>query len=155
MALACVMVEHPWIRIAELREEDATERWEQAHPRMAALVRQRRWLHVQWLLLRKQLVESQRWKAWRAWLGTLSLRYYLLVTRTLRLRPRRRFVGELSTRSLLDELDARALEHSGCIERGDLLELLCGPANSEDSTEQRSALLHGGEEEMTAVDKMV
>ena len=43
------MVEHAWVRIAELKEDAAFEEWEAANPRLARLRKGVRWLRIRWL----------------------------------------------------------------------------------------------------------
>ena len=56
------MVEHAWVRIAELKEEAALEEWQAAHPRLVWLLKTLRWLRIRWLNRVKEFRESERGK---------------------------------------------------------------------------------------------
>ena len=126
------MVEHAWVRIAELKAEAEAEAWQEAHPRLARLRKQLRYLYVRYLNWLKDFRESENGQhlAERVQhLKAAALRAYLVMTRLGGCRPRRARVLHLSTRQLISELDARAIDHDDCIERRELLDALCGEAD--------------------------
>ena len=124
------MVEHPWVRIAEIKEEAADEEWVARNPRLAKLRGQLRYARVQYLLLRKRWAEDERVIAWAALSRLRMLGCYLATTRLFGCRPRRKHCAQLSTRELISEMEARRCDHSDCIERTDLLDALCGPPDA-------------------------
>lgn len=128
------MVEHVLIRIADLREEAAAEEWQRLHPRSAALRRRLHYLRCRAKLVCIRLRETafaQRVHAagmrQHACLRESARAIALSCLRLLRLAPPRRLVRALTVRQLKAELDARGLGAEACVERGDLLDLLCGP----------------------------
>lgn len=132
------MVEHAWIRIAELKEQAADEEWMERHPWKAQWRARLLYLRARCRLGRRLFFELewvQRWLVQAShaqdFVERRGVRVYLFVTRCCWVcsgwRPRRCVVQHLSIRELMDELEQRALDHSHCVERGDLLELLCGP----------------------------
>ena len=127
------MVEHLWIRIAELRQEAAIEEWEQKHPISTRWLRRLRWLRIRSLLFAIWLSNTQMalsllgsLEKFRKQVCALMLRCYLVVTRFIGVRPARASVERLRTRELLAELQARGLANNTCVEREDLLDELCG-----------------------------
>jgi hypothetical protein len=154
------MVEHLWIRLAELREEAAEEEWQRRHPRLTRWRSRCNRLRVRLLLLRKGLAEIERVRHWlellqsgRSRMDRASVSLYLLVTRMLGYAPARDFVGpRLSTRELIEELVSRNMDHAECVEREDLLDMLCGPKPMRaEASSDRSI----GEYEVEHIDKMV
>lgn len=128
------MVEHLWIRIAELRQEAAKEEWEKKHPLRTLWLRRLNWLRIRYLLFMVWLSEREKSLLLVAALGRcrdryneLALRCYLAITRLASMRPARSRVEQMRSRDLMAELEARGLAHSGCVERDDLIEALCGP----------------------------
>ena len=147
------MVEHAWVRIAELKEEAALEEWQAAHPRLVWLLKTLRWLRIRWLNRVKEFRESERGKR----LANLALEAqssmlfgYLRCTRFFGCRPKRRRVMHLTTKQLIEELDRRALDRTECVERSDLLDALCGVCDSADVEDERDELVP-----LSPVDKMV
>ena len=152
------MVEHLWIRLAELREEAAHEEWEARHPRYARAHKYWRYWRAQFKCFVRWLVERQatqrivaqashaRERAERRAILT-----YLVLTRCGRIQPARSLIMRLSNKELLDELDARGLERDDCVERIDLLDLLCGPT----SPVARTVDTIDEGESTTTLDKMV
>ena len=131
------MVEHAWVRIAELKADAELEEWEAAHPLRTRLRRLLKWLRIRLLIRLKEFQESERGArlmqtAHGLKLGgaTSLLRLYFAVTRCGGCRPARARALRLSTRQLVEELDARGIERSGCVERSDLLDALCGEADA-------------------------
>ena len=124
------MVEHIWIRLAELREDAVLEEWEAKRPCLARWRRRYMYWRVQCLLLLKEARESERGQRLHDFTRAMFahwLRLYLALTRCVGRRPSRRQVQTLSTRGLISELDERNIDRSSCVERGDLLDALCGP----------------------------
>ncbi|KAL1515319.1 hypothetical protein AB1Y20_001950 [Prymnesium parvum] len=128
------MVEHLWIRLAELREEAALEEWRRKHPLQTALLHRLRRLRIRGLLLLLLLREqpafqriASRASALRSWLAQTAVRWYLRGSRWVRVVPDRRWVEHLRVRELMAELEARGIGYSDCVEKEDLLEALCGP----------------------------
>ena len=145
------MVEHAWVRIAELREDAANEEWEANNPRLAWLRKTLRWLYIRWLNRLKEFRESERGEQLRKFNADKAaqlLSIYLAVTRCGGCRPTRARVRHLSTRSLLNELDQRGIDRSECVERSELLDVLCGEAGAEDDEMEELVL-------PSPVDKMV
>ena len=124
------MVEHPWVRIAELKEEAADEEWQVRHPTRAWVRKQLRLLRVRFLLTRKAVTEDTRVRNCSTRLQQHTLIVYLAVTRLFGCQPRRVMVAHMSTRELVHEMTARRMGHvvEDCVERSDLLDALCGPA---------------------------
>ena len=153
------MVEHAWVRIAELREDAAWEEWELAHPRVARLRRTLRLARIralnQWIDFRKsprgQHLEL-RFREHAAVMRQGALRAYLGVTRTCGCRPSRARAAQLTTRQLIDELNMRGIEHDDCVERRDLLDALCGEASGVLLEEEAEGRDQPGS---SSVDKMV
>ena len=155
--LSC-MVEHAWVRIAELKQEAAFESWEAANPRLAQLRRVLRWLRIRWLNRLKDARESERGKQIEQRLRTLwaaaqtrALRGYLTATRWGGCRPNRKRALSLSTRALIEELERRGIDREDCVERRDLLDALCGEAGRDEAASD-------SEDELlvqSPVDKMV
>ena len=149
------MVEHLWVRIAELKAEAALEAWEAAHPRLARALRVARYWRIRWLNLLKDFAESERGQRLARRVEDLraaALHGYLAATRLCGCRPSRRRVSGLSTRQLILELDLRGIPRDDCVERCDLLDELCGEATSSDALCEDAR----GELELPSpVDKMV
>ena len=124
------MVEHPWVRIAELKQDAANEEWQLRHPRRAWLRKQLHLLRVRYLLIRKAVSEERRVQLCVGWLQQHTLNIYLVLTRLASCQPRRDMVAHLSTRELICEMTSRRMAHlvEDCVERSDLLDALCGPA---------------------------
>lgn len=127
------MVEHIWIRLAELREVAANEEWDSRNPRLARWRRSLRFWHVRCKLLCKWLREQETAQKVTANLRERRQRMehsavlcHLLLTRC-GCQPLRILVSRLSTKELKEEMAARGLDDSDCIEREDLLDVLCGP----------------------------
>ena len=148
------MVEHAWVRIAELRQQAELEDWIAAHPRRARLEKALRRLRIRFLNWHKDFVESERGQRLLEHvvkLRSIALRAYLFATRTLGCRPSRRHVLHLSTRRLIEELDLRSISRTDCVERIDLLDALCGAcASGDDAGDTEEELVPP-----SAVDKMV
>ena len=87
------------------------------------------------------------------------LAVYLVVTRNFGCRPRRRFVDHrLSNRELMQEMELRGLTHADCVERTDLLDVLCGPqVEKPDKDDQRQFQYDASyvEDEYRSIDKVV
>ncbi len=84
------MVEHAWVRIAELREDAANEEWEVNNPRLAWLRKTLRWLYIRWLNRLKEFRESERGEQLRKFQADKAaqlLSIYLAVTRCGGCRP--------------------------------------------------------------------
>ena len=150
------MVEHLWIRLAELREEAALENWRAAHPRAHRALEAVRRARIRCKLARKWLLEQPAAPAVQRQLQRvpeLLLRLYLCATRWVGRQPSRARVAGLRTGALMAECQLRGLDSACCVEREDLLELLCGPAPLLGAEEARPG---GCEEDATdAMDKMV
>ena len=149
------MVEHAWVRIAEIREEAALEEWRAANPRLAWLLKTLRWLRIRWMNYVKEFHESERGERFAQYVRdgrAVLLSVYLACTRTFGCRPRRRRVAHLSTRQLIDEVERRHIDRSELLERSDLLDALCGPpAEGDDAaSDERDELVPP-----SPVDKMV
>ena len=128
------MVEHVWIRNAELREEASLEEWQQAHPLLTALSKRLKRLRIRLTLAWRGFLASRtgtelqaRAARYRAALGSFQVACVLAMTRSVGAAPPRSLAESLPTKALLQELELRGLDVSGCVERGDLLEALCGP----------------------------
>jgi hypothetical protein len=155
------MVEHLWIRLAELKEEAREEEWEAHHPRQARARQLLRKLRVRYLLLRKAFVEHPRVQRLLSWsacardqLVHRSTIIYLALLRLMHMPPARERLTKLTTREIIDEIDRRGLDHSACLERDDLLHVLCGPLLHGDRVRDRD-LSSEPEEEAVLLDKMV
>ncbi len=127
------MVEHIWIRLAELKEEAALEEWRARHPRAYACLECARRLRIRWLLLRQDLLRQECTQVAVAKLAAVQQRarnaclsLYLGATRLVGRPPTRNVVRELRTAALLEECKRRNLDSTECVEREDLLDLLCG-----------------------------
>ena len=145
------MVEHAWIRLAELKEEAAAEDWERAHPVLARWRPRLLYARAKLLLLRKWCVEHERFQSFLRLLRRGTLVCHMVLTRC-GCRPSRRIAQLLTTRELIEELDIRRLDRGDCVERGDLLDVLCGAA---EHAQEASPCLLAKEESITEVDKMV
>ena len=151
------MVEHAWVRIAELKEDAAFEEWEAANPRLARLRKSVRWLRIRWLNWLKDFRESERGQRWEGelqlqrltWLAR-ALHSYLVITRWGGCRPSRQRVLRLSTRALIEELDLRGIGRGDCVERSELIDALCGQASADDEADEGGDLVPP-----SPVDKMV
>ena len=162
-----LMVEHIWIRIAEIREQAAEEEWIEAHPHMTRWRSHLRYIRVCFLLARKRILEHDRVQTCqaravafseRASLSALAL--YLVVIRHLGCRPRRWLLHQrLSNRELKHEIELRGLDHTQCVEKSDLLEILCGPEKPFDGELEgdpcNGAWSDEDKDERGPVDKMV
>lgn len=129
------MVEHIWIRLAELKEDAANEEWALKHPRLARANRLLHYYVVQAKIFRKWCGEQQavikmilHLRAWQEQCARRLLFIYLMISRWYDFQPRRHLVSVLSTKELIAELTLRGIDHSACVERIDLLDALCGPA---------------------------
>ena len=148
------MVEHAWVRIAEIKEEAIREEWEQQNPRRVWLQKAMRRLRIRAVNHLIDFLASERGKKMtqhKEQLRRLLLRFYLRVTRVFGCRPKRSYVLKLSTKQLIDEMDDRGLDHDECVEKSDLLDALCGAvASGDDAGDEHEALVPP-----TPVDKMV
>ena len=84
------MVEHVWIRNAELREEASLEEWQRAHPLRTALSKRLKRLRIRLTLAWRSFQASQtgaelqaRVARWRAALGFFQAACVLALTRRL------------------------------------------------------------------------
>lgn len=153
------MVEHAWVRIAEIKADAAAEEWAAAHPRLFALKRRARLQRIRWLNRLKDFRESEhgqtlekRLQTFLASRATEALYMYLAITRCGGCRPSRKHVCHLSARQLIGECKLRSIHIEDCIERRELLDALCGEdeaANTE-HTDERDGLIAPLE-----IDKMV
>ena len=150
-----------WIRLAELREDEAAAIWARSHPWLTLCSRLAKQLRVRvllWLASERgrslvHACESARQKIQSQYIWT-----YLGMTRVSRCRPARQSIDGLSTRALLDELERRGVDHGGCVERGDLLDALCGTDDREHNINRKERGLGSAsweQESLTSVDKMV
>lgn len=129
------MVEHIWIRLAELREEAKREEWEQKHPRQALLARYTRYFRIRmklavlWFLA---LAFVRRCISFYLASCDMALRLHtrahLSVTRVIGVRPSRSVCTALGVKELLSECQMRGAQYEHCLEREELLCALCGEA---------------------------
>jgi hypothetical protein len=96
------MVEHAWVRIAEIREQAAQEAWEAAHPVLTRLRKAANLQRIRWLNWLKDFKESEHGKQWieraqafREARAAQALQLYLAVTRCVGRKPVR---GSISIR---------------------------------------------------------
>ena len=127
------MVEHAWVRIAELREDAAWEEWELANPKLAALRKKMRLQRIRllnrWIEFRQSERGQRLDQQLRAYSAAANL-WYLAATRCF-FRPSRARAAQLSNKQLMVELDARGIDRDDCVERRDLLDALCGESSEE------------------------
>tara|TARA_B110001452_G_scaffold210117_2_gene180485 strand:+ start:91 stop:381 length:291 start_codon:yes stop_codon:yes gene_type:complete len=84
------MVEHVWIRNAELREQELLEQWQRAHPLRTALSKRLKYLRIRLTLAWRSFLASPtgtelqaRVARWRAALGSFQVACVLALTRRL------------------------------------------------------------------------
>jgi hypothetical protein len=131
------MVEHVLIRLAEIRAEAAQDEWERSHPcRLCLQRRLRRWwiqakLAGLWLSSRPA-VQNTRAAAvvQRKHMHQVGIGLVLRATRLVGMRPPRSLVLGQSVKTLITELELRGCSSEACVEKSDLLDVLCGPASS-------------------------
>ena len=125
-----------WVRLAELREDEALEQWERVHPIQAdCLKRLKYWRGAtrRWLASEQGQRYAGAAKEWQIASHDTALKAYLLVTRWSRCRPARHRVRDMSTKSLLEEAKKRGVDTQECVERIDLLDALCGLEEADES----------------------
>ena len=156
------MVEHVWIRNAELREEEALEEWQQAHPLRTALGKRLKRLRIRLTLAWRSFLASPtgtelqaRVTRWRVALGSFQVACVLALTRRIGAAPPRSLAESLPTKALLQELELRGLDASACVERGDLLEALCGPPPPTPAPKPRTEWYGEQEDEYVSRDAQV
>lgn len=139
-----LMVEHLWIRLADIKEEAADEEWRASHPRLARWRKSYRYWRAQVKILVKWVLEQERTQRWltllqhsRERVESTALHSYLLLTRWGRCQPARRLALRLSVKELIAELNSRGLDHDGMLERAELLDALCGPEPARPEHEQQ------------------
>ena len=163
--LTLEMVEHLWIRLADIKEEAADEEWRASHPRLARWRTSYRYWRAQVKILVKWVLEQERTQRWLALLQhsrerveSTALHSYLFLTRWGRYQPARRLASRLSVKDLIAELNSRGLDHDGMLERAELLDALCGPEPARPEHQQQyeydddTCPLH---QRASTVDKMV
>uniref|UniRef100_A0A7S4FAQ3 Uncharacterized protein n=1 Tax=Chrysotila carterae TaxID=13221 RepID=A0A7S4FAQ3_CHRCT len=130
------MVEFVLIRLADLRDEAEAEQWQQRHPCRAALAKRLRYVYVRSKLMLKwargtaaAAAISHAMLQGQATASYIAVACILTLSRWARQSPPRVVADTMGVKALRAEIEKRGLRSDACIDRADLIDVLCGPSD--------------------------